>query len=369
MPTFKSIYSDDGEVLISVRKQKRFDVIQLRKRGEKFRVSTKKKVTQLNLLYYKTQGIKAYQEVIDQKEKEANQPKDLKFNEFAPIALKYINRAVGKNTKEDRESRTRRYLFPFFGKKKLRDITSLHVEQWQDNMLILNSADKTKRTKQLLRQILDRALVHKLVDTNVVKATSTIREPRSDDREVYTKDEIKKMLDNSEGWLNLFIFTMVSVGLRSGEMIGLKFSDIDFNERTIKVQRSIRMGVISTPKSGISRVVEIPTSLYKRFEIAYQHKQPKQEYIFLNSKNSYWGDCSSIIKRHFKPLLERIGVKYRTLYSLRHTYATLSLQGGQKINYVSKQLGHKDTTTTLQYYVKYLKDDKSIERADTIFAF
>jgi integrase len=330
----KIIRSNDGELTITIRKYQNHSVIQLRHNGEK-------------------KVVKKYR---------------MTFKEFAPTALKHINRAVRADTIKDRKSRVERFLLPYFGKKELRTISALQVEDWQYNFLKMKGADQTKRTKQLLRQILDRATVHGLVKTNVVIATSTIREPRVDNREVYTKADIKKMLNGSDGWLNLFILTMVSLGLRSGEIIGLKFSDIDFIEGTIRVQRSIRFGVISTTKTGVSRVVEIPTSLIDKLRVAYQNRRTNQEYVFINSKNQYWGDCSSITGRYFKPLLERVGVDYKTLYSLRHTYATLSLQGGQSVNYVSKQLGHADTTTTLQYYVKYLKDDESIVRADNKLA-
>jgi len=219
-----------------------------------------------------------------------------------------------------------------------------------------------------------------LIENNVVTATTQIREPREDSREVYTKDEIKKMLEGSTGQLHLFILTMVGLGLRSGEITVIKYSDIDWNTQTIKIQRSIRNGTISTTKTGISRTIEIPTNLFVKLKESYNNYQEliksslftkpnKEGYIFTTKGNTHYNDCSYITRRHFKPLLERIGVKYRTLYSLRHTYATLSIQGGQSVSYVSKQLGHSDTRTTLEYYTKYLKDKESMIRADTILDF
>ena len=362
----KIIRSNDGELTITIRKYQNHSVIQLRHNGEKKVVKKYREPTKENIKYYRIQGLRAWDELLGKMEEKKH---TMTFKEFAPIALKHINRAVREATIKDRKSRTERFLLPCFGKKELRTISALQVEDWQYNFLKMKGADQTKRTKQLLRQILDRAVVHELVKTNVVIATSQIREPKVDNREVYTKTDIKKMLDGSEGWLNLFILSMVSLGLRSGETIGLKFSDIDFIEGTIRIQRSIRNGVISTTKTGVSRNIEMPTSLLERLRVAYQNRRANQEYVFINSKNQYWGDCSHITRRHFKPLLERVEVGYKTLYSLRHTYATLSLQGGQSVNYVSKQLGHADTTTTLQYYVKYLKDDESIMRADNILAF
>lgn len=361
----KSIYSNDGEIKISIRETKKYNIIYISKHGLA-KKSTGKKATQQNIKYYQTNGVKAWNELVGEDELKK---RSIKFKEFVPIALKHINRDVTKSTTKDRESRVERFLIPYFGKKELSKITALQVEEWQYNMLKTRGADQTKRTKQLLRQILDRGIVHELLKVNVVTSTSKMREPRIDMREVYTKEEIKKMLDNSDGWLHLFILTMVSLGLRSGEIIALKFSDIDFNEGTIKIQRSIRHSVVSTTKTGISRIIEIPLSLLKKLKQAYDKKGEYQEYIFVTPNGRYWGDCSHITRRHFKPLLEKVGVNYKTLYSLRHTYATLSLQGGQTVNYVSKQLGHADTTTTLQYYVKYLKDEETIKRADKILSF
>ncbi|MBU1666928.1 site-specific integrase [bacterium] len=295
---------------------------------------------------------------------------DITLGEFVPVALKQINRAVKKVTLKDREQKINAYLLPYFGDMPIKRITALRIEDWQYNLFMLRGSDLIRRVKQLLRRVLDRAIVYGIIEHNPVVATDRIRDKKINNREVYTKEEVKLMIGGSDGWLSLFIQSMVSLGLRSGEAIALKFSDIDFNRRTIKIERSIRKGVIGDTKTGETRIIDIPLELHSKFLKLYEKQKNKSDWIFTHSRTGgHYKDCSYITRRHFKPLLGRLNIEYKTLYSLRHTYATLSLQGGQNINYVSKQLGHKDIKTTLDYYVKYLYDEKNMIKADEILKF
>ena len=298
--------------------------------------------------------------------------KAITFNEFAYMAVSQMALGAKESTKQDLKSRLTRLLIPHFGNLEIKNITPLLIERWQNDLSITKGADMTRRTKQLLKNILDRAIVYQLITQNPTASTSKIRDRRAEPREIYTKHEVSLMLKGSNDWLNLFILTMVSLGLRSGEMINIKFSDIDWINKKIHIQGNIKYGRFSLPKSGVTRWVDIPTHLMAEFEKAYiarVNSNPKSDYIFITNKGYYWSDTSYITRRHFKPLLKRLKIKYKTLYSLRHTYATLSLQGGQKIGYISKQLGHSDIKTTLDYYIKYLHDEEDLKRANEILVF
>ena len=298
--------------------------------------------------------------------------KTITFNEFAYVAVSQMALGAKKSTKQDLESRLKRLLIPHFGNLEIKNITPLLIERWQSDLTFTKGADITRRTKQLLKNILDRAIVYELITNNPTLSTSKIRDNRTEPREIYTKNEVSLMLKGSNGWLNLFILTMVSLGLRSGEMINIKFSDIDWINKKIFIQENIKNGIVSLPKNGVKRWVDIPTHLMAEFEKAYKSRvnsNPKADYIFITNSSSNWSDTSHITRRHFKPLLKRLNIKYKSLYSLRHTYATLSLQGGQKIGYISKQLGHKDIKVTMDYYIKYLYDENDLMRANKILVF
>lgn len=290
------------------------------------------------------------------------------LKEFYPVAMKVVNQHVAPHTAKDRTGRIERHIIPILGDIKIKDLTALKIEHWQFNLFKLRGADQTRRCKTLLKNILNRAIVHEIIIANPILATATIREPRTDQREVYSMEEIKVIIDGSDGWLKIFILTMVSLGLRSGEAIAVKFSDINWRARTIKIQRAFKQNRESKTKTGVSRDVDIPQDLYDVLA-DYQRDRPLQEYIFVTPKGTAYKDSSYVVRRHFKPLLEKLDIEYKSLYSLRHTYATISLQGGQNINYISKQLGHKDTRTTQEFYIKYLKNEDDIKRADKILSF
>lgn len=353
----KSIVSDDNKIRISVRKYSGGESIQLRHREMDLKKipSKRKEPTDENIEYYKKQGVRAWNQVARKAIEKEKQSRCPLFKDFVPVALKHINSNVIKDTKKDRESRIEKYLIPFFGNKKLTKVTPLSIEEWQNHLLTVKGADMTKRTKQLLRAIFDRAIIHEHVKENPVTPTAKLREPRVEKRKIYTREEIGQMIDSRNGWVSLFVYTMVGLGLRSGEVVVIKFSDIDWSSKTITIQRNIRMGRISNTKTGVSRVVDIPVDLYNRLREKYEDKDRNKniDWVFTTPKGDYYGDASAIVRRHLKP----------------HTYATLSLQGGQNVNYVSKQLGHKDTRTTLEFYVKYLKDENDIKRADSILSF
>jgi integrase len=112
-------------------------------------------------------------------------------------------------------------------------------------------------------------------------------------------------------------------------------------------------------------MVDIPEPLLEA--LLKFRKKSESEWVFVNSRGEYWSDCSSITKGYFKPLLEKIGVKYKSFYSIRHSHATLSLIGGQSLAYLSKQLGHEKISTTTDYYIKYIKEVGGAKKTEDIF--
>ncbi len=96
----------------------------------------------------------------------------------------------------------------------------------------------------------------------------------------------------------------------------------------------------------------------------------KYEYIFLNqSKRPFY--THDVIGVNFDKILRKSGVEDRVLYNLRHTFASQMISKGADILWISKMLGHKDTSITLKIYARFIKEDddirfKKIEKMDTI---
>ena len=325
------------------------------------RVSTGLENTEENLHYVKQMGDRLWNELT----KELN--KEMTFEEFLPHALEHINGLCKAETANDRVAKITKYILPTFKQGKLAKIRSRDVENWQLAMVQNHGVDLTRRCKQLLHRIFERAVVEDLVTRNPLEGTATLREPKQKLREVYTKEEVGQILQNANGWLRVFILLLATAGLRTGEAAALKREDVNLRTRSIKVTKSLRRGNINPPK-GDERVVDIGSLLFEALSEYLSCYHGKWLFSPNGGEKPFY-DGANINKRHFQPLLKRLGIRYKSLYSLRHTFATMQLSGGNDLVYVSQQLGHREVGTTSKFYIKYLKNSESIKKSDEIFHF
>lgn len=326
------------------------------------RVSTKLPNNPENISYVKSCAETLFLELTEQLNKS-----DVTFKAFVPYALTYINGFCKKETAADRVGKIEKYLFPTFGAGRIALIKSKDIEKWQLSMVQEHGADLTRRCKQLLKRIFDRAVVEEVVELNPVEGTATIRQPKQQLRKIYSKEEVSVILKNAEGWLKVFILLIATGGVRTGEASVVTRLDVDLKRRTIKIDKSLRRGTINPPK-GDERLIDINEMLYQAMSEYLSSYQG--EYLFSPSGGeSPFYDGANINKKHFQPLLKRVGVEYKSLYSLRHTFATLQLSGGNDLVYISNQLGHKEVNTTSKFYIKYIKNEKNIIKSDEILNF
>ncbi len=329
------------------------------------RISTGLPANTQNIRHCKKYARKILLEKISPKKK----GKTKNFASYALHAVEKFSSSVSEDTRKTRLSRLKKYLLPFFKNKLLEDIDPHDIEVWQQELIKKKGEDLTKRCKSLLSRILRFAERDGFIEKNPVPLTMKIysNEKNKKIRELYTKEEITKMLSFSSGWFRVYLLFVISTGVRSGESIAVKWEDVDFDQRTIRIRRNIRKGIVKPTKRGEERIIDMTESLYKAL-LAYK-KISFSEWLFPNAKGNHYYDSADIVSLYFKPLLKNIGIKYKSLYSLRHSYATMLLDGGEKITYVSKQLGHKDINTTVKFYIKFLKDKRAIEIANKILNF
>lgn len=170
----------------------------------------------------------------------------------------------------------------------------------------------------------------------------------------FNLDEIKKILDykNNDVFVNFFGISIFT-GLRTGELIALKWSDIDFVNMKISVNRTFSNGYESTPKTKSSKAtIDLPVEALVYFR-KQQLKNGLKEFVFYNrhgkvSKNS--NNFNLIVRK----VLKELGLQQRNIYQTRHTFASLKLSFGERLEWVSYMMRHKDTSITLRKYFKYM---------------
>jgi integrase len=142
-------------------------------------------------------------------------------------------------------------------------------------------------------------------------------------------------------------------GIRSGELIGLRWGDVDGDGMALTIQRSVRVGREKRPKTAAGKrmVVLLPPA---RSALRRISREEAESPIFRNpNTGEHWYEDRALA-RAFRKACEAAEVRYRYPYQLRHTFASWALSTGENPLWVAKQMGHKDVTTIFKIYGKYM---------------
>lgn len=184
---------------------------------------------------------------------------------------------------------------------------------------------------------------------------------------VFTKSEQIKLFSAVYHQMNLFkmaVLLCLFTGLRLGELCTLKWSDIDFENKTLSVKRTVQRLYVEGCRTKTALVETEPKSEHARREIPLQDTVIKLLANFENNKNYIFGGGKPLdtrtMQNHYKKILAEAGVSYKNFHTLRHTYATNCIESGVDVKALSEMLGHSDVQITLNYYVHPSMDTKRI---------
>jgi integrase len=327
--------------------------------GKRYRVSTKLPDTKKNINYIKKY---ARDELLKLVNKPKPKPKT-HLKDFGKLVVESIEHKVEKSTYRNYQSLFRLHILPYFENFELKDIKVIDIENWQSKLLEKLSTSRVQKARILLKKILKKAYQNDLIEKNPFEFAEVVK-MKNKKREIYTLEEMKIMIDNATGWLKTFLIVAFGTGMRTGELMALKWCDIDFENNLIQVKRSMRDGILKeTTKTGNDRTITMLEFVKEELLKAPR----KNEFLFVNKDNKPFSYSGSIIDYHFKPLLKRINVKYKSLYATRHTFATLMIREGVDIKWVQNMLGHSTAKMTLNVYAQYIKvTHKTLKIANNI---
>ena len=221
-------------------------------------------------------------------------------------------------------------------------------------------------------------MIDGLIPKNVA-AHMRLPKPRKKEINPLTPEQAKAFLTAAQGdrYEALYVVA-IHCGLRQGELLALKWQDVDLDAGTLQVRRTMsetRTGrVEEQPKNGKGRRIELTRSVSEALRIHQEHQQEEieewdsyqdQGLIFAssvgtptNSKNLYW--------RSFKSILKRAGLPDIRFHELRHTCATIRSMRGQHPKKVQELLGHASIVQTIDTYshvIPGMGDDDVMEDA------
>lgn len=223
---------------------------------------------------------------------------------------------------------------------------------------------------RLLSQILMSAVkAQKLRSTPMQAVQATPKVPRAE-IQVLTEQALAALLQHLKGKpLYVPVLLAASTGLRRGELLALRWSDIDFDKATLKVAQSVELvaGTISLkqPKTERSRrVIALPEQVVTELK-AYRKEQSEDclalglgriDFVFPQWPDGGLRDPSSFSKA-FAAEVKSAGIPPVTFHGLRHTHLTHLLRSGVPVHIVSARAGHARATVTLNTYAHLLSGD------------
>jgi integrase len=157
------------------------------------------------------------------------------------------------------------------------------------------------------------------------------------------------------------IHVAVYTGLRRGELFGLQWGDVDWGNGTdggrLWIRRSIYHGATTSPKTPNSvRIVDVPQRTLNELAMYRMGFPPVGEGFIFRTAAGTPMDGDNWTKRAFLPIVEKAKLRRIGLHTLRHTYASLLINAGESIKYVSKQMGHASIQITGDLYAHLFRE-------------
>jgi integrase len=275
------------------------------------------------------------------------------------------------------------HIYPAIGGIKLKDLRPDHIQSFYNAKIQSGTSPRTVLViHAVLHRGLNYALKWGLIGRNPAQA---VTRPKFKRKEMKTLNDsqVRSFLSTTKGSRSEALFWLaVTTGMRQGELMGLKWSDLDWRSKRLHVQRQVQRlkneGIVFTePKSAAGkRAIVLSTGMIQKLR---EHLNFQQQERIIAGTNWQENDLvfPSVIGtpldhrnlfRDFKETLKKAGLPDIRFHDLRHTAATLMLQQGIHPKVVQERLGHADISLTLNTYSHVLPSmqEEAAEKMDEL---
>lgn len=290
--------------------------------------------------------------------------------------------SVRPSTISDYEDRLRRNVFPHFGQRRLHEITSRDVQNWLHILQKKGASTTTiNGARQVMGAVFKYAVRVGLVPKNPVELTERAKRQWGEKTAVkhpWSLEEAQQVLAVTQGTkFDLFARIGILLGARRGEILALRWSDIDFEKGVISIAGSLReqrtIGsdgrgkttlVVGDTKTQSSRrklalTAEILASLQRHRDVVASMKNSagkawkETDWVFVDTLGGQ--TYPSNFAKQFTKFLSEHQIRIIRIHDMRHTAAVLSLEAGVRLEAVSQALGHSRIDITKSVYAPYVQ--------------
>lgn len=268
-----------------------------------------------------------------------HEEKKILFEDYAKEYLVYSKANKSLSTYR-RDTVSFNNLVPAFRGLYLFEINPQIVEKYRIERLKEVEPATVNRETGCLRNMYSKAITWGYTKRNPVKEVKNLKEPPGRVRylELREIEALFKAIDRlprgSGNYLRPIVLMALNTGMRKGEILNLKWRDLDLEGRKITILIS---------KNNEVRTVPLNDTLYRELKSIKKHHE--SEYVFSNGN----GDAFGNVRKSFESALKIAGIENFTFHDLRHTFASHLVMGGCNLRTVQQLMGHKDIKMTMRY--------------------
>lgn len=294
---------------------------------------------------------------------------DMKFEDFWKIYCADMETRLREHTMRTKKYIVELKILPYFGNKRVNDITAADIRQWQNELIKMGySPTYLKTINNQLSAIFNYAVRYYDLKSNPCAKAGSMGKSKAEEMDFWTGEEFRRFIDSVMNKRLSYMAFMILywTGMRLGELLALNPKDVDLEKRTISITKSYqRLGkkdVITPPKTSKSkRVITIPEFLAADIKDYMDSLYDLQEDDRLFPITKYY------LEHEMQRGIKESGVKRIRVHDLRHSHASMLIELGFSPLEIANRLGHEKVETTLNTYAHLYpnKQTKLAERLDS----
>jgi len=275
------------------------------------------------------------------------------IHDYSNIWFKQKQRNWSHTTTRGYGQKYNNYIKPNWGHLKLTEFKPSFFHEWASESMLAGKS--INETRNVLNQIFKTAFYDSVIDTNPVERIERYKQ------EVYepnpfTEIERTKIINALASPYKEFYQFALYTGLRTGELLWIRWQDIELEKAIAHIRVNITSGIEKTPKTKASiRTVELHPLAVNALKSIQESNFFDKVRVFIDPRtNKAYKYADGLRKYVWKPIFEKCNIPYRYPYQCRHTYASMMLSSGKNPLWVAKQMGHADWGMIRKVYGRWI---------------
>ena len=282
------------------------------------------------------------------------------FKEFTELWLKQKQVEWRTSYQQKVSIVIKNYLIPAFGNQVLSKIKKSDLLNFRASLAkVTHGKDQTSLKASRINQIMTplRMILNDAAERyefeSPYKNINNLKESKIEVTP-FSLEEVHKILTTVREDFRPYYTIRFFTGMRTSEIDGLQWKNIDLQRREIHIREALVNGVLGGTKTyGSDRTIQMSDRVYQAFLQQKSLNNGKSDFVFCNRDGGPL-DYRLVNKRVWHPILRFLGLKSRRAYQTRHTAATLWLSAGENPEWIARQLGHSTTEMLFRVYSRYI---------------